>query len=455
MPEKLAQPPLPVPLQPLVPRAGIEAADPAEILGPMDDQGARRVGRSPAGPGRADRSHYREAGDRAEATQLYRQARSDLPGPQRSLALGRALGWQGEQHEARTLIEEACAAFEAAGAHAAMATARLLLADLSLTSGDYAGAGRLAEQALALNGVGDPFTAASANILIATAARVRGDLEVAQRHIDTSIGIARADQLTEVQMYAAVGLSNIRAEQGDNAGALAAARQVAELAQIMGNSFYEVVGHNNAAYRATLLDDYAAAHAHIDAGLTLAEARGLEMPRQWLYSTRGELALAEEQWVLAEEWLERARAEAGRQHNRGQLAVAEANRAAPPWGVATCNAPPSCLVEPGPRAPPTSPATSACRSGSGWPTPLTAPATPKRLSRPGTRPWRSWLQADTRRSTPRPSGSSGGSWQPRMRARRNRAGWFKPPQPAHVHCETGFSAALQFGPAHGLGPWRP
>jgi DNA-binding SARP family transcriptional activator len=298
----------------------------------------------PAQAGRVA-AHYREAGDRpqaarhatmagdyalsvtavVEAVQFYRQALADEGSAERTLSLGRALAWHGDQDESRTLIERAYASFTAQNDQPKMALASLVLADLTLTHGGYAEAGRLAQRALDLIGDRGPFTAASAHILIGTAARARGDLAAAQQHIDTCITIAQQHGLTEVQMYAAIGLSNIRAEQGDLAGAFAAARAMVGLARQVGNGFYEVVAQNNAAYRATLLGDYGAAHAHIAAGLSLAEAHALEMPRQWLYSTRGELALAEGAWELATEWLGRARAEALRQNNHGQVAIIDAN----------------------------------------------------------------------------------------------------------------------------------
>jgi DNA-binding SARP family transcriptional activator/ATP/maltotriose-dependent transcriptional regulator MalT len=290
-------------------------------------------------------AHYREAGDRpqaahyamlagdyalsvtaaVEAVQFYRQALADDAGAECRLRLGRALAWCGEQAEARALIQQAYADFAAHNDRHNMALAKLLLADLALTHSGYAEAGQLAEQARDLIGGAEAFIAASAHILIGTAARVRGDFATAQRHIDACLELAAQHNLLEVQMYAAIGLSNLRAEQGDQVGAYAAAQQIISLAQQVGYSFYEVIGHNSAAYRATLLGDLAGAHRHIRAGLELADARGLEMPRQWLYSTRGELALAEHAWEEAATWLQRARVEAMRQNNTEQVAMIDAN----------------------------------------------------------------------------------------------------------------------------------
>jgi DNA-binding SARP family transcriptional activator/ATP/maltotriose-dependent transcriptional regulator MalT len=290
-------------------------------------------------------SHYREAGERhrsarfaelagdyamsvaapAEATAFYRHALADEPTPARSLGLGRSLAWQGEPEEALALLQDAHDGYLALDDPRGAAHAQLVCADLAVSRGRYAEAGERAEQALALAGEQDAFTAAAAHVLLGTAARTRGDLVLAKAHIDTATELAAQHELTEIRLYAAVALSNIRAEQGDIAGAHDAAREVVTYARRTRNPFYEVVGHNNAAHRATQLGDFATAHAHIAEGLQLAEARRLDMVLQWLYSTRGELALAEQEWQLAEEWLARGLAEAERRDNQGQAAMYQAN----------------------------------------------------------------------------------------------------------------------------------
>ncbi|MGH2523083.1 MAG: hypothetical protein ACRDH2_11320, partial [Anaerolineales bacterium] len=91
----------------------------------------------------------------------------------------------------------------------------------------------------------------------------------------------------------------------------------------MGVSSY--LGHNNAAYHAMLLGDLKAAHEHIEAGLALAEARALNVVRQWLNSTRGEIALAEQQWEEAEGWFTRGMVEAEKLDNAEMIANYHAN----------------------------------------------------------------------------------------------------------------------------------
>jgi ATP/maltotriose-dependent transcriptional regulator MalT len=81
-----------------------------------------------------------------------------------------------------------------------------------------------------------------------------------------------------------------------------------------------LLGHNNMAYHAQLAGNLPAAHRHIEAGLKLADAHSLFFPRQYLYSTRGEVALAEGQPAEAETWFRQALTEA-EQHQNQALAV--------------------------------------------------------------------------------------------------------------------------------------
>jgi tetratricopeptide (TPR) repeat protein len=120
-------------------------------------------------------------------------------------------------------------------------------------------------------------------------------------------------------------LGNVRAQRGDLAGALTAFRQVIADARADGDQMQEVLAHNNAAYHALLAGDLMAARTHSTTGLALAETYGVRALNQWLYSTCGELALAEGQWAEAEAWFTRGMAEAQRYGNRSQLATYQAN----------------------------------------------------------------------------------------------------------------------------------
>ncbi len=127
--------------------------------------------------------------------------------------------------------------------------------------------------------------------------------------------------------YVYLALSSLRGEQGDQHGAYVAACTLIEHARRNGASFYEVLGYNNAAHRAILLGDYERAHTQVARGLELATERWLVIPLQWLYSTRGELALVEGELAVAADWFQREIAEAERHHNLAQVAMYRANLA--------------------------------------------------------------------------------------------------------------------------------
>ena len=110
-------------------------------------------------------------------------------------------------------------------------------------------------------------------------------------------------------------LGNLHAERGDLAGALALYEGVIGLARVAGDPNQEVLAHNNAAYHAMLAGDLAAAHRHLDAALAQTESLDLRLPRQYLLSTRGEIALAERLWDEAETWFRQGLAEAQNQGN--------------------------------------------------------------------------------------------------------------------------------------------
>jgi len=150
-------------------------------------------------------------------------------------------------------------------------------------------------------------------------------LAEAERHLLSAIRLATDAQLPTLLGPSKFELGNVRAQRGDLAGALAAFRQAIADARASGGHMQEVLGHNNAAYHALLASDLAAAHTHITTGLALAETYGVRVLNQWLYSTRGELALAEGQWAEAEAWFTRGMAEAKRYGNRSQLATYRAN----------------------------------------------------------------------------------------------------------------------------------
>jgi DNA-binding SARP family transcriptional activator len=261
-----------------------------------------------------------------EAAYFYEQAIAIEQTAARLLGLGRAHIWGGDLDAGCSAFERALALFQQAADHSGAAWISLQLADIGTMRSQFDLTMQFAKQALELAGDVDQAVAAAAHVLIGSSLRIQGaPLPEAEAHIMEAIRLATMMNLPDMLTYCYVGLSNIRADQGDMQGAFAAAQEIVRYARQSGNDFYEAVGYNNSAYRALLLGNYQGAHEYLEAGLRLVEERVLEVPRQWLYSTRGELALAEEEWDEAERWFQRGIVHAERNGNQAQIAMYYAN----------------------------------------------------------------------------------------------------------------------------------
>jgi tetratricopeptide (TPR) repeat protein len=176
----------------------------------------------------------------------------------------------------------------------------------------------------------DPQTDPQADVLahLLMAAGRMGDgqsLEEAGEHLRKALRIAADDGLADMSARIYFILGTMHAERGDLTDAIRAYEEAIRQSEVAGNPYQAVLGHNNAAYHALLAGDLAAAREHVTTGLALAEARALRLPLQYLYSTRGELALAGQQWDEAEDWFKRGIVEAERNGNLLQVANYTAN----------------------------------------------------------------------------------------------------------------------------------
>jgi tetratricopeptide (TPR) repeat protein len=130
----------------------------------------------------------------------------------------------------------------------------------------------------------------------------------------------------------------------------------AEQARASANPVQEMLAFNNLAYHEHLLGDLPAAKRHIEMALAMSEIYSLATFDQFHFSTRGEIALAGEDFNEAERWFDRALAaavvadneahQANLKTNAGMLAQAwgdldtallllqEARAASPPSGEA-------------------------------------------------------------------------------------------------------------------------
>jgi DNA-binding SARP family transcriptional activator len=264
-----------------------------------------------------------------EAVVLYQQALALDPSPARQLALGAALVRRGDVGPARDAFQAALDGFVAAGDRRQAAEACFGL------SGSYLGTGQAglvvdwAERGLGyLDGAEDPATLALAQFLLGAGGQDHGPSQAdAETHLRAAAELAREHNLPHLLGQSQFELGNLRARQGDLVAARAAYRDTIGLARAAGDSLLETLGHNNAAYHALLAEDLPDAQSHLASGLALAERADLAPARQWLFSTAGELALAEARWDDAEGWFRRALREAEQYGNLEQVANTRANLA--------------------------------------------------------------------------------------------------------------------------------
>ena len=263
----------------------------------------------------------------AEAVAFYQQALQLEPTPARRLGLGEALLAEARLEEARRQFRLAAEDFESASDCLGASRAYLALGLSYMPSGQGHQVVQWAEQALAiLETQPDPAALAQAHQLWAAGGLIAGyTLAQAEAHLVEAIRLTSDNNLLELASVGRFELGNLLAQRGDLTKALESFEQALGLARASGDLFQQVLAHNNLAYHTMLVGDLARARQQIEAGLELVEKHALFVPRQYLYSTRGELALAEGELAEAEVWFERALTEAQRNDNRPFMANIRAN----------------------------------------------------------------------------------------------------------------------------------
>jgi ATP/maltotriose-dependent transcriptional regulator MalT len=154
-----------------------------------------------------------------------------------------------------------------------------------------------------------------------------GSLAETATQLEQARALAVRADMPELLSSILLELGNVRAQQGDLAGAIASFGEMITHSHSAGESLQEAIGYNNLAYHALLDGDLARAQTAAAAGLALAEARDIRPVLQWLYSTHGEIALAEGRWAEAEAWFRRGQLEAQRFANAAQVITYQANLA--------------------------------------------------------------------------------------------------------------------------------
>ncbi len=265
-----------------------------------------------------------------EAVGFFRQALALDPTPLRHLGLGDALYQAGDLAAAREAFEAALASAQAAGDRPVAARACLGLAETCLPAGRPDELMRWATRSLEfLDADRDPVAHARAHFLLGAAGlRLGGPgLAEARSHLAEASRLAEEHAATDIALLSRFELGNLLAEAGDLPAAVAMYQEVAAAAAAVADPHRQVLGHNNAAYHAMLMDDLATAHRHLAAATALAEAHDLRLARQYPFSTAGEIALAEARWDEAEAWFRRSLAEAESHGNLEHSAKCHANLA--------------------------------------------------------------------------------------------------------------------------------
>ncbi len=281
-------------------------------------------------------AHYAAmAGERAlsltaltEAVAFYEQAYRLAPTPARRLGLGRSLLFmQGRQAEARQMLREALADFEAEGDSAGVVDAALTLAFSYVPTGEGEKIMAWAERALlSLGDISDPaIQARTYQLLGAGGFRTNHSLTTAEANFMTAIELATQHDLSEIGMNSWFELGNLLIQRGDLGRAKAAFDESLAVARNLNNIYQEGLCYNNLAHVSLLLGDVAGATAYVEQGVTFVETHALIMPRQYLYSTQGEIALAMGDLDKAEACFKQATVEAEKFSNRVHVANLLAN----------------------------------------------------------------------------------------------------------------------------------
>jgi tetratricopeptide (TPR) repeat protein len=203
----------------------------------------------------------------------------------------------------------------------------LELAELSLVTGRVDQVLQWVEKGLNyLNMEMDPVSHSLAHFLLAAGrSQGGGGFAEAELHLKEAVEIARENNLPGRAARSRFEMGNLLAQRGDLPSALEAYRDAVTYAEQAGDTTQVILAHNNFAYHALLAGRLDAAHEHIDQAIGMADTASIQMPRQYLYSTRGEIALADKDWDEAERWFKRGAIEAERAGNTGQMANYTAN----------------------------------------------------------------------------------------------------------------------------------
>lgn len=255
-----------------------------------------------------------QIGAMTEAVNFYRQCYSLDPTPGRQLALGYALMHvPGGMAEARETMRQALETFASNGDQAGIAQAGLRLAVSYLSTEQGEQVLYWADRILVAATEGDDFELHATAEYLMAAGKLYGRHPMAESdaHYREATRLVSEHNLdSDIAIQSWFGWGNLSVQCGEYAQARAKFERTLSLARSAGNIYFEALSYNNLAYATLLGGDVAAARTAIDRGLDFIESNQLLRPRQYLYSTSGEVALAEGDFDAAEWWFNRALEEA-------------------------------------------------------------------------------------------------------------------------------------------------
>ena len=276
-----------------------------------------------AGAGdRVEAAHFAEMaaasaaqiGAMTEAVNFYRQSYALDPTPGRQLALGYALMHvPGGMAEARETMRQALDTFEANGDQAGIALAGLRLAVSYLSTEQGEQVLYWADRILAAATESDDFELHATAEYLMAAGKLYGrhPMDESDAHYREATRLVSEHSLdSDIAVQSWFGWGNLSVQCGEYAAARSKFERTLSLAETSGNIYFEALSYNNLAYATLLGGDVTTARAAVERGLAFIESNQLLRPRQYLYSTSGEVALAEGKFEAAEAWFHRALEEA-------------------------------------------------------------------------------------------------------------------------------------------------
>lgn len=268
-------------------------------------------------------AHYAEmAGDRSlalaapvEAANFYEQALELFPTPTRYYGLGLARRLQADLDGARAAFSNALRVCEQTGKRTIAAHVCLELGRICLANNQFDEIVTWVQRARAYHhSAGDPRLAqALAAYLMGGYLRGTGQsLKQAETYLTEALMSAIKGNMLELLPGILLEFGTVIGQQGDVTGAIRCFNEMIAFAHTIGDYFHEALGFNCLADQALAVGDMTMARHAIENGLSLARAHRVRLVYQWLFITRGKIALVERQWQEAERWLTRGSAEAER-----------------------------------------------------------------------------------------------------------------------------------------------